>query len=110
MNLSYIGDKLYRPSSWFSIGFTGFTIPEKSDLEFAVLCKDENWYARGVKEAIAIIKLKPTRNLDEGRYNLSPMYDKFIRTSLVMKTPSQGAKEGTEKTTRAEEGGRQSFE
>ena len=65
-------------------------VHEKTDLEFAVVCKDDNWFSRGVKEAVAIRKFRPTLNQDEGRYNLSPMYDKFIRTSLVMKIPSQG--------------------
>ena len=81
----------------------------KSDLEFAAVCKDENWFSRGVKEAVAIRKLKPTLNQDEGRYNLSPMYDKFIQTSLVMKIPSQGTQEATDQT-RAEEGRHQSSE
>ena len=82
-------------------------VHSKSDLEFTILCKDENWFGRGVKEAIAIRKLNPTLNLDEGRYNLSPMYSKLIRTSLEMKTPSHGAKVATNQTNRAEEGGRQ---
>ena len=85
-------------------------IHEKSDLEFSVICKDENWFRRGVKEAIAIRKLNPTLNQDEGRYNLSPMYSKFIQSSLVLKTPSHGAKVATDQTARAEEGGRQSAE
>ena len=74
-------------------------IHEKSDLEFSVICKDDNWFSRGVKEAVAIRKIKPTLNLDEGRYQLSPIYDKFIRTSLVLKTPSQGAKDATDETS-----------
>ena len=69
---------------------------EKSDLEFSILCKDDEWFSRGVKEAIAIRKIKPSLNQDDGRYHLSPMYDKFIRTNLVMKTPSQGAQEATD--------------
>ena len=81
----------------------------KSDLEFAEVCKDENWFSRGVKEDVAIRKLKPTLNQDEGRYNVSPMYDRFIRTSLVMKIPSQGTQEATDQT-RAEEGRHQSSE
>ena len=63
---------------------------EKSDLGWKILCTEENWYARGVKEAIAIRKIKPTLNADAGRFHLSPIYDKLIRTSLVLKTPSQG--------------------
>ena len=74
-------------------------IHEKTDLEYTVLCRDDNWFARGVKEAVAIRKIKPTLNLDEGRYQLSPMYDKFIRTSLVMKLPRHGAQEATDQST-----------
>ena len=84
-------------------------VHDKTDLEFTVVCKDDNWFARGVKEAVAIRKVKPTLNQDEGRYNLSPMYDKFIRSSLVLKIPSLGTQEATVQT-RAEEGGRQASE
>ena len=74
-------------------------VHQKEDLEFSVLCKDDNWFSRGVKEAVAIRKIKPSLNQDEGRFHLSPIYDKFIRTSLVLKTPSQGAKEATEESS-----------
>ena len=74
-------------------------IHEKTDLEFTVLCKDDNWFSRGVKEAVAIRKIKPSLNLDEGRYQLSPMYDRFIRTSQVIKTPRMGAKDATVQST-----------
>ena len=70
-------------------------IHEKTDLEFTVLCKDDNWFSRGVKEAVAIRKIKPSLNLDDGCYQLSPMYDKFIQTSQVIKTPRKGAKDAT---------------
>ena len=74
-------------------------VHQKEDLEVSVLCKDNNCFFQGVKEAIAIRKIKPSLNQDEGRFHLSPIYDKFIRTSLVLKTPSQGAKEATEETS-----------
>ena len=74
-------------------------IHDKKDLEFSVLCKDDNWFARGVKEAVAIRKIKPSLNQDEGRFHLSPMYDKFIRSSLTLKVPGQGAKEATDETS-----------
>ena len=74
-------------------------IHDKSDLEFQVLCKDDDWFQRGVKEAVAIRKLKPTLNQDGGRFPLSPMYDKFIRTSLVMTTSRNGAEVATDQTT-----------
>ena len=75
-------------------------VHEKADLEFTVLCKDDNWFGRGVKEAVAIRKIEPTLNQDGGRYPLSPMYNKFIRTSLVLKTPSQGTQAATDQSTR----------
>ena len=31
----------------------------KKDLQYAVLCTEEDWFKRGVKEAIAIKKIKP---------------------------------------------------
>ena len=67
----------------------------KSDLGWKILCTEENWFARGVKEAIAIRKIKPTLNADAGRFHLSPMYDKLIRSSLVLKTPSHGNDDAT---------------
>ena len=39
---------------------------------------DENWYTRGIREAIVIKEIKPTLNIDEGRYHLSPIYDNII--------------------------------
>ena len=71
-------------------------VHEKSDLKFSILCTEENWFKRGVKEAIAIKKIKPTLNKDEGRYHLSKVYDKFIRSSVSMKTSRTGAKDGSE--------------
>ena len=73
-------------------------IHEKKDLKFSVLCTEENWFKRGVKEAIAIKKLKPSLNKDQGRYHLSAIYDDFIRTSVTMSTTRTGEKDGTEET------------
>ena len=69
---------------------------EKSDLQYSVLCYDDNWYQRGVKEAIAINKLKPTLNQDEGRHHLSPIYSKLIRSSVVLKTSDKKANDDSE--------------
>ena len=66
----------------------------KEDLESTILCTEENWYKRGIKEAIAIRKLKPSLNQDEGRYHLSSMYNKLIETSDIRFT-RQGIKGAT---------------
>ncbi len=70
---------------------------EKDELEASILCTEENWYKRGVKEAIAIRKLKPTLNQDDGRYHLSSMYTKLIESSDIMLS-RQGIKGATVKT------------
>ena len=71
---------------------------EKSELRFSVLCTEENWFKRGVKEAVAIKKIQPTLNRDQGRHKLSPIYDQLIRNSVVMTTSRTGAKDGSEVT------------
>ncbi len=68
----------------------------KEEFRSTILCTEDDWFKRGVKEAIAIRKIKPTLNKDDGRYHLSAMWDKLIRTSVVLKTPSQGKEGGTE--------------
>ena len=70
---------------------------EKDELEASILCTEENWYKRGVKEAIAIRKLKPTLNQDDGRYHLSSMYTKLIESSDIMLS-RQGIKGATAKS------------
>ena len=64
---------------------------EKSDLEHSILMTDDNWFRRGVKEAIAIRKIQPSLNQDGGRHHLSPMYNKLIRDHVTLKLPRQGA-------------------
>ena len=64
---------------------------EKTDFEFTILCTDDNWYNRGVKEAIAIRKIRPTLNQDDGRHHLSRMYDKLIKSSVTMRLPAKKA-------------------
>ena len=71
-------------------------IHEKSELKFSIICTEENWFKRGVKEAVAIRKIGPSLNKDQGRYHLSTIYDKFIQSSVTMKTSRNGAKDGTE--------------
>ena len=69
---------------------------KKEDLQFTVLCTEEDWFKRGVKEAIAIRKLKPTLNQDDGRYHLPAMYNKFIGNCVAVKKPNDGKEDGTE--------------
>ena len=63
---------------------------EKSDLGHKIICTDDNWFKRGVKEAIAIRKIRPSLNLDDGRYHLSSMYDAFIGDHVTLKLPRNG--------------------
>ena len=62
----------------------------KEDFEYSIIYKEENWFKRGIKEAIAIRKLKPNLNQDEGRYHLSAIYDNVIRSRLTIETPEKG--------------------
>ena len=80
----------------------------KTDYEFSILCTDDNWFNRGVKEAIAIRKLKPTLNQDDGRHHLSRMYDSLIKSSVTMRTPRQGTESVIQSQT--DEGTRQGVE
>ena len=70
----------------------------KEELKYSILYTDDNWFRRGVKEAIEIKKLKPTLNKDDGCHHLSAMYDNLMRSNVVMKTPDGAAKDGTEET------------
>ena len=81
---------------------------EEEDMEWTVLGTEENWFKRGVKEAIAIRKIKPTLNKDDGRYHLSPMYNKLIRTSVAYKNPEMEKKAATTQQLNTEESGRPS--
>ena len=72
---------------------------EKDDFEFSILCTEENWFKRGIKESIAIRKIRPTLNLDDGRYHLSPIYDSLIQSRPIMKIPKMGLKTPQKMTT-----------
>ena len=50
----------------------------REDMEITILGYEENWWKRGVKEAIHIRKLKPTLNKDQGRYNLGQIWTNII--------------------------------
>ena len=51
---------------------------EKGDIEIEAISYDENWYTRGIREAIEIKRRKPKLNLDGGRYHLSAIYDNIV--------------------------------
>ena len=72
---------------------------EKDDFEYSIICTEENWFKRGIKESIAIRKIRPTLNLDDGRYHLSAIYDKLIQSRLIMKIPKMGLKTPQKETT-----------
>ena len=86
---------LTEGSTEFSAHVAG-DLHEKGDLTYQVLCTEEKWFARGVKEAIAIRKIRPSLNQDDGRYHLSAIYDNYIRTSLPLLKSSPGTEEATE--------------
>ena len=69
-------------------------IHEKTDLEHSILMTDDNWFRRGVKEAIAIRKIKPSLNQDGGRHHLSAMYNPLIRDHVTMRLPCTKGTEG----------------
>ena len=65
-------------------------IHRKEELEYKLIYTEDNWFKRGVKEAIAIRKIKPTLNLDGGRHNLSAIYDEIISSKLSINIHGHG--------------------
>ena len=51
---------------------------EPGDVTIKAITYDDNWYTRGIREAIKIKKRNPTLNADEGRYFLSAIYDNLF--------------------------------
>ena len=62
---------------------------EEGDIDIKILGFESNWYKRTTKEAIAIKRIKPTLNEDEGRY-ISPIFypvpSKFTRSRRLRLT------------------------
>ena len=48
---------------------------KEGDVVIEAVTYDENWWGRGIGEAIEIKKRKPDLNLDEGRYYLPTIYN-----------------------------------
>ena len=44
---------------------------------------ETKWWERGVKESINIRKEKPTLNSDNGRYNLSRIWDNVLKVDEI---------------------------
>lgn len=57
----------------------------KQDFQYKILNTENNWYKRGIKEAIAIRQYKPSLNKDGGRYHLSAIYNDVIDNKMVPK-------------------------
>ena len=87
--------RLTEGNTEFSAHVASYT-HDRTDLRTTVLCTDDNWYRRGIKEAIAIRKIKPTLNKDDGRHHLSRIYDGLIRSSVQLKTPRPREPEASE--------------
>ena len=43
-------------------------------MQIKVVAQESNWWKRGVREANRIRVGRPSMNLDEGRYHISPIY------------------------------------
>ena len=48
---------------------------KKEDMEIKFMGFEENWWKRGMLEAIHIQRINPTLNQDRGRYNLSRIWE-----------------------------------
>ena len=46
----------------------------KNDMEIKIIARENDWWRRGVKEALKIRELDPSLNEDEGRFHISPIY------------------------------------
>ena len=51
----------------------------RDDMILEILGFEDNWWKRGIKEAIDIKKYKPTLNKDQGRYHLPSIWDNVIK-------------------------------
>jgi len=56
---------------------------KQEDMEIIILGYEQNWWKRGVKEAIDIRKIKPTLNKDQGRYHLGHIWTKLIEEEEI---------------------------
>ena len=50
----------------------------KEKVTIKILGREQNWYKRGIIEAMEIAKIKPTLNNDSGRYHISPIYTNLL--------------------------------
>ena len=55
--------------------------------DVTVLTSKHDWVKRGIKEALYIIALKPSINIDPGRHNLSSHFDSILESTIVAPPP-----------------------
>ena len=53
----------------------------KEDVRCKIIKNEENWFIRGIQEAIEIRRRKPTLNADNGRFYLSEIWTNIISQS-----------------------------
>ena len=79
---------------------------DKTDMKLEILGFEDNWWKRGVQEAIDIKRHKPTLNKDLGRYHLAPIWDELIRkknSKLIGRNSSRNGRDATKNFTTEED-------
>ena len=56
------------------------------DMEIRILNYEQNWWKRGIREAIHIRRHQPNLNQDGGRYNLGCIWTNLVKDTEKMKT------------------------
>ena len=77
------------------------------DIKCKILDYEDNWWRRGIKEAIHIKQHEPTLNDDGGRFHLHPVWDLVLKddsTILIGGEETPGRKAGDLFTFTTEEG------
>lgn len=75
---------------------------QDKDIKMKILSRENNFWKRGIKEALAINQLKPNLNADNGRYNLATIYNNLPPKPLP-RNPPRNRGSGAEKIPTTEE-------
>ena len=78
-------EKIEENTTTYASGVAEHTMKnkrEKSDINLEILGFETKWWERGVLEVIHIRKVKPSLNADNGRYNLSKIWDNILLEEL----------------------------